>query len=106
MSRSRQRLVIADVVLVDVLSTAERIGPAAATLMQLVTSRGLVHDGNAELARQMARLAARPTPKGWAIGSGTGEAIVAAQAALLAIQRAITAPQPPVRQAPAYGSFR
>jgi phage terminase large subunit-like protein len=95
---SRQRLAKQKLVLLDVPSTAERINPAAAALMQLVTSRALVHDGDAELSRQIGRVVARPTPKGWAIASSTGESIVAAQAAMLAVQRALTAPAPPSRR--------
>ena len=102
---SRQRLSSAGIVLVDVPSTAERIGPAAAALMQLVTSRSLVHDGATGLTSQMARLVARPTPKGWALTSGTAEPIVAAQAAMLAVHRALTAPRPPSR-AISYGAPR
>ena len=48
---SRQRLEKAGVVTLDVPSTPEKVAPAAATLMQLVTSGALVHDGDQELAR-------------------------------------------------------
>ena len=95
---SRQRLERQGLVLLDFPSTAERIGPAAAVLMQLVTSGALVHDGDAELARQMARVVARPLPRGWSIASGTDEPIVAVQAAMLAVQRAMTAPRPVSRR--------
>jgi hypothetical protein len=95
---SRQRLQREKFVLLDVPSTPERIGPAAAALMERVTSRALVHDGDAELSHQIGRVAARPWPKGWAIDSSTGETIVAAQAAMLAIHRAMTAPRPPSRR--------
>lgn len=95
---SRQRLAKQKVVLLDVPSTPERLGPAAAALMQQVTAGALVHDGAAELGQQIGRVAARATPKGWAISSGTGESIVAAQAAMLAVQRALTAPRPPSRR--------
>jgi hypothetical protein len=91
---SRQRLEKDGIVTLDLPSTPERIGPAAAALMQLVTSGSLVHDGDGELARQMARVVARPMPKGWAVTSGSGEPIVAAQAAMLAVHRAMTAPRP------------
>ena len=84
--------------MLGVPSRPERIGPVAAALMQLVTSRALVHDGDAELGRQIGRVVARPTPKGWAVTSGSGESIAAAQAAMLAVQRAITAPRPPSRR--------
>jgi hypothetical protein len=67
--------------------------------MSLVTSRSLVHDGDAELAAQIRNVLARPAPRGWAIDAAvdtrTGEKrrIVAAQAAMLAIHRAMTAPR-------------
>lgn len=66
--------------------------------MQLVTSAAHIHDGDAELARQLGRVVARPTPKGWSVTSGSGEPIVAAQAAMLAVQRALTAPRPTSRR--------
>jgi hypothetical protein len=81
-------------VLLDYPSTPERVSPAA-SLMQLVTSRALVHEDDPDLARQLGRVVARPTAKGWAVASGTGEPIVAAQAAMLAVHRAMTAPKPP-----------
>lgn len=76
---SRQRLAKAGVVLLDLPSLPERIGPAAAALMQLVTSRMHVHDGDEELGRQMGRVVAKPTPKSWSVASGSGEPIMAAQ---------------------------
>ena len=90
-------------VMTDVPSTPERITPAAETLMSLVTSRSLVHDGDAELAAQMRNVLARPAPKGWAIEAAVDartherRRIVGAQAAMLAVHRAMTAPQPPSR---------
>lgn len=63
-------------VMVDVPSTPERITPAAETLMGLVTSRALVHDGDAELAAQIRNVLARPAPKGWAIDAAIDEGIV------------------------------
>jgi len=45
--------------MVDVPSTPERIMPAAETLMSLVTSRSLVHDGDAKLAAQIRNVLAR-----------------------------------------------
>jgi hypothetical protein len=94
----RERLVM-----VDVPSTPERLTPAAETLMNLVTSRSLVHDGDVELAAQVRNVLARAAPKGWAIDAAvdarTNERrrIVAAQAAMLAVDRAMTAPRPPSR---------
>ncbi|CAN5671046.1 terminase large subunit [soil metagenome] len=95
---SRQRLAAAGIVLADIPSTSERIGPAAAALMQQVTSEALVHDGDPELARQMGGVVAKPLPKGWSIASGSDETIVAVQAAMLAVQRAMTAPRPASRR--------
>lgn len=64
--------------------------------MQLATSGALVPDGDDELARQVGRLAAKQRPKGWAVESATGEPIVAAQAAMLAVHWAmITEPPRP-----------
>ena len=82
----------------DVPSTSERMTPAAETFMQLVTSGNLAHDGDAELERQVARVVAKQRPKGWAIESGTGEPIVAAQAAMLAVHWAMTSQAPVSRR--------
>jgi len=90
-------------VMVDVPSTPERITPAAETLMGLVTSRALIHDGDIELAAQIRNVLARPAPKGWAIDAAVDarthqtRRIVGAQAAMLAVHRAMTAPRPPSR---------
>ena len=89
----------------DVPSTPEKVAPAAATLMQLVTSGALVHDGDAELARQVGRVVAKQRPKGWSVESGTGEPIVAAQAAMLAVHWAMTAPKPVDRTMATFASF-
>jgi len=62
-----------------------------------------VHHGDAELAAQMRNVLARPAPKGWAIEAAVDartherRRIVGAQAAMLAVHRAMTAPQPPSR---------
>jgi len=82
--------------MLDFPSTAERLGPAAAALMQQVTARTLVQDGDPELGRQMGRVVARMAPRGWSVTSGTGEPVVGATAAMLAVQRALTAPKAPV----------
>jgi phage terminase large subunit-like protein len=90
-------------VMTDVPSTPERITPAAETLMSLVRSRSLVHDGDGELAAQMANVLARPAPKGWVIEAAVdarthqSRRIIGAQAAMLAVHRAMTAPRPPSR---------
>jgi phage terminase large subunit-like protein len=100
---SAQTLRAQRLVMVDVPSTPERITPAAETLMSLVTSRALVHDGDPELAAQVRHVRARPAPKGWAIDAAVDartnqpRPIVAAQAAMLAVHRAMTAPRPPSR---------
>ena len=91
---SRQRLEKAGMATIGVSSSPERLTPAAETLMQQVTSRALVHDGDLELERQIARLVAKQRPLGWAIESGTGEPIVAAQAAMLAVQWAMANDRP------------
>jgi len=100
---SAQTLRAEHLVMVDVPSTPERITPAAETLMSLVTSRSLVHDGDAELATEIGNVLARPAPKGWAIEAAVdarthqSRRIVGAQAAMLAVHRAMTAPRPPSR---------
>jgi hypothetical protein len=75
------------------------------TLMQLVTSGALVHDGDVELARQVGRVVAKQQPKGWSVESGTGEPIVAAQAAMLAVHHAMTAPKPVDRRMAMFASW-
>ncbi len=71
--------------------------------MSLVTSRALAHDGDPELAAQVGNVLARPAPKGWAIEAAVdarthhSRRIVGAQAAMLAVHRAMTAPRPPSR---------
>ena len=45
----------------------------------------------------MCRVTARAVPKGWALASASGESIVAPVAAMLAVQRALTAPRLPDR---------
>lgn len=86
---SRQRLVRHRVVMVDWPSSTERLAPAAAALMQQVTAGTLVHDGASDLAQQMGRLVAVERPKGWAVESRSEETIVGAQAAMLAVHRAL-----------------
>lgn len=95
---SRQRLERHEVVTLDVPSTPERMTPAATTLMQVVTSGALVHDGDRELERQVARVAATQRPTGWAIESGTCEPIVATHAAMLAVHWAMTSATPVSRR--------
>lgn len=93
-----QRLADEGIVMVDVPSTPARITPAAETLMQVATAGTLVHDGSPELARQIGNVVARKAIAGYAVeaaepGPGGGpRPIVAAQAAMLAVHRAMTVP--------------
>ncbi len=63
----------------------------------------LLHESDAELAAQVGNVLARPAPKGWAINAAVdgrthqNRRIVGAQAAMLAVHRAMTAPRPPSR---------
>jgi hypothetical protein len=75
-------------------SSPERLAPAAANLMLQVSSGSLVHDGDPETARQMGRVVAKPRPRGWAIDSADGRPIVAAHAAMLAVQWAMSDAKP------------
>lgn len=59
--------------------------------MELVTSGAVVHEGDAELERQLGRVVARPLPEGSSVTSGTGETIVAATTAMLVVHCAQTA---------------
>ena len=91
---SAQRFRAEGAALVDVPSTPERLTPAAETLMQHVSAGTLVHDGNEELARQLANVVAKPMPKGWKPEPlDPDQPIVAARAAMLAVHHAITAPR-------------
>jgi hypothetical protein len=104
MSGSAQRLAKDGLVVVDVPSTPERITPAAESLMAAVTEGRLEHDGDAVLGREMSNVRARPAPKGWTIEAaadarvGSSGRIIAAQAAMLAVHRAMTAPSATVRR--------
>ena len=94
---SAQALRADGLVLRDTPSTHERLTPAAESLMQLITAGDLVHDGNRQLARQIGRVVAEPAPKGWRIGvadDGLSGAMVAAHAAMLAVDRALNAAPP------------
>jgi hypothetical protein len=91
---SAQRFRAESAALVDIPSTPERLTPAAEVLMQLVTGGVLLHDGDAELARQLGNVVAKPMPKGWKPEPiDPDEPIVAARAAMLAVHRAYTAPR-------------
>jgi len=63
----------------------------------------LLHGSDAELAAEIGNVLARPAPKGWAIDAAVDarthqtRRIVGAQAAMLAVHRAMTAPRPPSR---------
>ena len=91
---STERLRTTAAALVDIPSTPERLTPAAEVLMQLVTTGVLVHDGNEEVARQLANVVAKPMPKGWKPEPiDIDEPIVAARALMLAVERAYRAPR-------------
>lgn len=96
---SAQRLRDEGLALVDIPNSQERVVPAAETLMELVVNRRLVHDGDAELARQVGNVVAKAAPKGWILQppSGSRRRIVAARAAMIAVHRAVNAPRPPSR---------
>lgn len=79
-------------VVTDIPSTPVRLTPAAELLMQHVTRGVVLHDGNEEMTRQWANVAAKQMPKGWkpeAIDPSIP--IVAPRAAMLAIDRALNA---------------
>lgn len=91
---SAQRFRAENAALVDIPSTPERLTPAAEVLLDLVSAGVLVHDGDAELARQLGNVVAKPMPKGWKPEPIDPDApIVAARAAMLAVHRAYTAPR-------------
>ena len=91
---SAQRFRAESAALVDIPSTPERLTPAAEVLMQLVAGGVLLHDGDAELARQLGNVVAKPMPKGWKPEPiDPDQPIVAARAAMLAVHRAQTAPR-------------
>lgn len=91
---SAQRFRAESAALVDIPSTPERLTPAAEVLMQLVAGGLLLHDGDAELARQLGNVVAKPMPKGWKPEPIDPEQpIVAARSAMLAVHRAYTAPR-------------
>lgn len=91
---SEQRLREDDAALEDVPSTPARMGPASETLLQHTRAGTLAHDGNAELARQLANVVAKPTATGWNPEPlDPDQPIVAARAAMLAVHRAVTAPR-------------
>ncbi len=96
---SAQRLRAMGVVTTDIPNTQDRISPAAETLMEKVVNQQLIHDGDAELARQVGNVVAVPAPKGWTIQAPTNtrRRIVAAQAAMIAVRRAAEAEPPPSR---------
>lgn len=96
---SAQRLAQQDVVMHDLPNTPERLRPAAEALMKLLVDGLLTHDGSPELAHHLMNVAAKPAPTGWAIsaleGSSGPQPILLAQAAMLAVHRAVTAPAVP-----------
>jgi hypothetical protein len=96
---SAQRLQNEGIVMVDVPLSQERLIPAAETLMRLATEGALQQDGDAELAREMGLVRAKPAAKGWSLEapSEDRQRPVAALAAMVAVHRAMTAPRPPAR---------
>lgn len=85
-----QRLERDGFVLVDIPDTTERLAPAAHTLKSAALEGRLMHDGDAELGRQLADVLAAPAPKGWKIQN----AGPAARAAMVAVDRALNAKRP------------
>jgi phage terminase large subunit-like protein len=94
MEGSRQRLERDGAVLVDVPSTSARLTPAAETLMRLVTAGEIEQDGGAELERQISGVTAKQDPRGWKVDWLSGRTVVAAQAVMLAVDRAVNAEKP------------
>lgn len=96
----RQRLDAAGAVTVDMPSSRERLTPAAEAIKERLAGGLLVHDGDPVTASHMLAVVAKPAPKGWTIGAeedaeGAPQPIVAAQAVMLAVHRAMTAPAVP-----------
>lgn len=95
-----QRLRAGGAVVVDQPSSPERLTPAAEAVRERLFAGALRHDGDPATARHMTNVAARPAPKGWVVGAqldadGKPQPIVAATAVMLAVHRAMTAPDAP-----------
>lgn len=90
---SVQRLRPERLAFIDIADTTERLAPAAEALKGAALEGRLEHDGDPELARQVSRVMAVPAARGWKIQ----DAGPAARAAMVAAQRAVSAPRPPAR---------
>lgn len=88
-----QRLRRAGAALVSEPQTKTRLGAAAGSLKAAVLEGRLVHDGNDEVAEQIAGVKAEETETGWEID----QAGPAARAAMFAVHRSMTAPKAPAR---------
>lgn len=90
--RSAQGLRRRGLVLLDVPASQERMAPAAEALIERAIAGTLMHDGDPELSRQMARVEASEAVKGWKLSTpDDGGRIIAPKAAMLAVHRAILA---------------
>jgi phage terminase large subunit-like protein len=78
--------------MVEFPQNAARMAPASETLYELITERRIVHDGNAELKRQILSAVAAPTDRGgWRISKRRSqERIDAAVALAMMADRAVT----------------
>lgn len=83
----------------------ERLRQAADVLMERAVGGSLVHDGSEILARQVGYVVEQPSAAGARITIQAGKRAPAAYAAMVAVHRAVTAPEPPPEEAPVYGSF-
>lgn len=90
---SAQRLRAAGVAMVDIPNSAERLAPAAETILGLALDSKLVHEDDPVLAQHMRDVVQRPTPTGWHVTPREGKVIVSAVAAMVAVHRAVTAPR-------------
>ncbi|HVM30777.1 MAG TPA: hypothetical protein VM305_08445 [Candidatus Limnocylindrales bacterium] len=79
--------------LIDIPPSPQRMALAAEALKEAAVNGKLVHDGDPELARQMGWVVANEVTRGWTIDSDEGQRIPAARAVMLAVHRALTAPQ-------------
>lgn len=95
--RSAQALREQGLVMVDFPPTPERMSLAAEALKEAAIAGKLVHDGDAELGRQMGWVTARETSRGWLIEPDEDQRIPAAKAAMISVHRALIAPPPPSR---------
>lgn len=102
---SAQRLRAAGAATIDIPNSAERLQPAAETLLGLAAKGTLRHEDDRQLALQVGDVVARQTPSGWAIAAKAGKEIVAALASMVAVHRAMVAPRPKTGTRGRFGSF-